>query len=709
VATLTGDGDAEEYAGAWVTGEFFGVLGVGPALGRSIDGEHARAGGDGVVVLSHGLWTRRYGGDPGVVGRQLMINGVSREVIGVMPAGFAYPAGAELWLPMAPDAEQWRQLTQARGQLWLSVIGRLAPGVPEERASAELDGLMTRLAAEGLTAPGNGVLVEPLRDTLVGGVRPALMVLLGAVGFVLLIACANVASLLLARGARRRRELAVRAAMGATGGRLARQALVESLALGAIGGAAGLLLGALGTGALVALGPAELPRLDGVRVDGAVVAFATAVALATALLFGLAPAWQARQAAIAAALRESDGRTTGGALARVRPALVVVEVALALVLLVGAGLLLRSFAALQAVEPGFRTERVLSFRVTTGSASYPAPAQVRAFHDALLERIEAIPGVEGATAISTLFLARLPNMGPVTLEGQAPAADGDPVTAVTGDFVHPGFFRTMELPIVRGRALEPGDGVDGLPVVVVNEAFVRRFLPGEDPIGRRFTRGDPESPDAVWQTIVGVAADSRRSGLAEAVRPEAYRPTTQVTPRAVEVLVRTAGPPLALATQIRAALGELDPNMAMAELRTVEAAMAEALATRRFVMTLLAAFAVLAVALAAIGIYGVLAYLVGQRTRELGIRMALGADRRDVVGMVLRQSLRHVLPGVALGAAGSLALTRLLRSQLFGVRPTDPATFLAVTVLLVAVALLASWVPARRAARVDPMEALREE
>jgi putative ABC transport system permease protein len=706
--TFTADGDADLYAGAWVTGDFFRVLGVAPALGRALDRTNTVSGEDQVVVLSHGLWTRRYGADPLIVGRTVTINGSPQEVVGIMPRGFSYPDGVEYWAPLAPESENWRELTESRNALWLSVLGRLHEGVPVERAAAELDGIMARLVDEGLTAPGNGVLVEPLRDTVVGSVRPALLVLLGAVGFVLLIACANVANLLLARGARRRRELSVRAALGASGRRLAQQALVESLVLGAIGGAAGLGLGLVGTSALVALSPQDLPRLDGVRVDGAVVGFAALVALATGLLFGLAPAWQAARSGIAASLRDSD-RGSGGGMSRVRPALVMVEVALAVVLLVGAGLLVRSFAALQTVDPGFQAERMLSFRVIVGSAAYPEPERVRNFQQELLERVGALPGVEAATAANTLFLSRLPNMGSVAIEGRPPAGDLDPITAVTNDFVAPGFFRTMGMPIVQGRSFEPGDVAGGTQVVVVNETFVRRLMQGEEPIGRRFTRGNSEDPEAVWQTIVGVVADSRRAGLAEPIRPEAYRPMTQVSPRSIEVLVRTAGPPLGVAPQARALLRELDPNMPMAQLRTVEGAMAEAVATRRFVMMLLAGFATLAVALAAIGIYGVLAFLVGERTRELGIRLALGADRRTVIGMVLRQSLRYVLPGLAFGAVGALALTRLLQAQLFGIQPTDPVTFLAVLTLLLAVALLASWVPAWRAANVQPVEALRQE
>jgi len=709
VGTFTGDGNAEQFAGARVTGDFFRVLQVPAHLGRLLGEEHTRAGNDQVVVLSHGLWTRRYGAEAGIVGRSILIDDQAHEVIGVMPQGFVYPEGADFWLPIPPDAPDWQGLAQARGALWLSVIGRLQPDVPVEQASAETNAIMARLASENLTGAGNGVFVEPLQDTIVGDVRPGLLILLGAVGFVLLIACANVANLLLARGIERRRELALRSALGASGGRLVRLAMMESVVLGAVGGAVGLLLAIVGTALLVAVSPQDLPRLEHAGVDGPVVGFAALMALLTMLLFGLAPALQARAAGLASALRESDRAVSGGPLSQVRRALVTAEVALALVLLVGAGLLVRSFLALQVVEPGFATERVLSFRVSIGAARYPEPAQVRQFQNALFERLRAMPGVEAATGITTLFLARLPSMSPVAFEGQPPLGPDDPVVAVTNDFADPGFFEAMRMPLVQGRGFAPTDLTDAPPVVIVNESFVRRFLPGQDPVGRRFTRGNPTDSTAVWQTIIGVVADARRSGLAEPARPEAFRPTTQGAARSFEFLVRTVGPPLETVGPIRAALRDLDTQMAMAQVRTVEAAMGDAVAARRFVMLLLGGFAGLAVVLAAIGIYGVLAYLVNQRTRELGIRAALGADRAEVLGMVIRQSMRHVWPGVLLGAAGALGLTRLLQSQLFGVRPTDPLTFAGVTVLLVMVALLASWIPARRAARVSPMTALRSD
>jgi putative ABC transport system permease protein len=707
--SFTGDDDAEEYAGAWVTGDFFRVLRASPHIGVRLDEEHTRAGSDQVVVLSYALWSSRYGGEPGVLGRTVRINGVSREVIGVMPPGFSYPGNADYWMPIAPEAGMWQGPTSSRGALWLSVIARLRPGATVVGADAELAGIMTRISEEFPQSAGNGVFIEPLRDTIVGQVRPGLLILLGAVAFVLLIACVNVANLLLARGAARRRELAVRSALGASGGRLASQALVESLVLSALGGAAGLLVAFGGTTLLVAASPADLPRIEGVRVDGVVIGFALLATLVTGLIFGLAPALQARSAALSAALREGGRGASSGGLARTRRVLVAAEVALALILLVGAGLLVRSFAALQSVETGFATESVLSFRVTTGATRYPEPTQVRHFQGELLERLNALAGVEAVTGVNTLFLSRLPNMSPVAVEGAPPAADGELVVSVTSDFVHPSFFDAMQVPIVRGRGFEPGDVADGLPVVIVNEAFVRRFFADQDPIGRRFTRGNPQDTSAFWQTIVGVAADSRRSGLSEPVRPEAYRPTSQAAPRSMEILVRTAGPPLALVPSVRSLLRELDADMVMSQVRTVEGALAEAVAARRFVMLLLGAFAVLAVTLAAIGIYGVLAYLLGQRTRELGIRMALGADRGAVLALVFRQSMAQVLPGVVIGAVSALALTRLLRSQLFGVAPTDPVTFIVVTLLLLGVAVLATWVPAQRALRVKPLEALRHD
>jgi putative ABC transport system permease protein len=707
--TFTGAGaDAEEVDGAYVTGDFFQVMRSAPLMGAPIGEAHTSAGNHQVVVLSHALWSSRYGSDPGVVGRTVTMNDASREVIGVMPRGFDYPDGAAFWIPLGATSPGWEEIMASEQALWLSVVGRLNPGVSQAQASVEVADITARRAEE-LGSTSFTAFTERLQDTIVGDVRTPLLILLGAVALVLLIACANVANLLLARGAGRRRELAVRGALGATSARLARQVLTESVALAAIGGVGGVLLAIGGTSLLVSLSPADLPRLEGVRVDGRVVAFASLLTLLTGILFGVAPALQARLGVIATALQDASRGSSGRRMTRIRPLIVIGQVALALMLLVGAGLLLRSFAALNAVDAGFRAENVLSFRLTPASSRYPEQAQVREFYDQLLERLEAIPAVESASATTNLLLSRYPNMGSVAIEGQPPVADSETATSVTNDFAHPGFFQTMGMPLVMGRGFDATDSPGSVPTVVVNEAFVRRFLPNEDPIGRRFTRNDPEDPDAFWATIVGVVADARREGPTMPVRPAGFRPTSQAIPRSLEVVVRTTGRPMAVAPEVRRIVRELDPNLPIVQLRTVEEAMAEAVAAQRFVMMLLVVFAGLAVALAAIGIYGVLSYLVGQRTRELGVRMALGAEPGRLRTLVMRQALFQVLPGIVIGGGGALVLSRLLVSQLHGVSPSDPLTFAAVAALLLAVAMLAAFIPARRASRVDPMTALRAE
>lgn len=476
--SFIGDAEADEYAGAWVTADFFRVLRVAPEDGTALTEQHTRAGNDQVVVLSHGLWTGRYGSDPNIVGRTILINGVSRQVVGVMPPGFSYPNETDFWMPIAPESEAWQQVASARNSLWMSVIGRLRPDATIEQANTEMTAIMARVAEEFPQSAGYGVFIEPLRDTIVGNVRPALLILLGAVAFVWLIACVNVANLLLARGAARRRELAVRSALGASSARLARQAFVESLVLSALGGGAGLLLAFAGTALLVGASPSVLPRLEDVRVDRLVVGFALLVTLLTGVVFGLAPALQARSVGLADAMREGDRGSSSGRLARTRRLLVTAEIALALMLLVGAGLLVRSFAELQAVQPGFVTERVLSFRVNVRASSYPDAQQVRQFHSSLIERLNALPGVTAATGTSTLFLSRLPNMSPVSIAGAPAAADGDAVVSVTSDFVHPSFFSTMGIPLTQGRGFENIDVPDATQVVIA--AVARSLRSGTD-------------------------------------------------------------------------------------------------------------------------------------------------------------------------------------------------------------------------------------
>jgi putative ABC transport system permease protein len=702
-ATFSEGEEVEQVSGAAVTADFFGVLGVPAALGRTFGATEIEGGRGDVIVLSHGLWTRQFGADPSIVGRAIRVGDATSQVLGVMPRGFDYPDGAEFWQPLIRPASDAGSF-DLRVMQWLSTIARLAPGASFQQTNLELGGVMQGLADEYPEAmEGMGIWAEPLRDTIVGDVRPALLVLLGAVMFVLLIACANVANLLLARGAARQKEMAVRSALGASSGRLARQVLTESLVLAAIGGGAGVVVALWGTSALMAVSPPDLPHAEHVAVNGPVVAFAAIVAVLTGVLFGLAPALQARTLSLGSVLREGGRGASGDRVGRLRPTLITLQVALALVLLVGAGLLIRSFAVLQAADPGFRTENVLSFRLTLPSARYPSAAAIREFQHAFAERMEAMPNVEAVRSISTLFLSPLPNMTPITIEGRE-LDPGAQQASVAYDLVDPGFFAALGIPISRGRDFGAQDAPGGVPAAIVNETFARRYFPGEDPVGHRFSWfNTPE------YTIVGVVSDTRRSGLAEPVRAEGYRSTTQELFRSMEYLVTTRRDALAVVPELRAVLRDLDPALPIVELRTVEQALAESVATRRFVMLLLAAFASVALALAAVGIYGVLAYLVGQRTREIGIRMALGADRHDVLALVLRDSVKSVLPGVLLGIAGALMLTRLLGGQLHGISPTDPLTFAAVTVLLLGVALVASAVPARRAGNVEPMVTLKEE
>ena len=706
-ASLVDGGEPEQLRVTYVTGDFLGVFGVSPEIGRGFTADEMVPGSDRAALLSGALWQRRFGGDRNIVGRTITLNGQPYVVAGVMPASFGYPVDSDLWLPLAPTGPG----AESRGALWLSVIGRLRPDVQPAVAQQQMDAVAAQLAEE-YPGPNTGaeILLEPLQETIVGDVRTPLLVLLSAVAVVLLIGCANVANLLLARGAVRRKELAVRAALGAGRGRVARQLLTESVLLAVVGGAIGCLLAVWAAGAIVSLAPAELPRLSAVRVDATVLAFTLLVSIVTGLLFGLAPLLQIRGTDVMSALRE-EGRSVGNrtAVGRLRPALVSGEVGLTLVLLVAAGLLIRSFAALNAVDPGFEPANALTFRIAVPQSRYESAEDVRRFHTELRQRLAAMPGVRSVGATSTLFISRLPNMSSIALEGDAPRPADAPVESVVIESATPGFFEAMGMRLVQGRLIGPDDRPDGIQVAVVNRSFVRRYFPDTDPIGRRFTFGNPADTAAVWLQIVGVIEDTRRAGLAENIRPESYRPHAQNTTRALTYVLRAQADPLALVPPIRTVVGELDTELPIAAVSTLEGSLAESLAARRFVMLLLASFAALAATLAGIGIYGVVSYLVAQRTRELGVRMALGADRADVVRLVLAQSLRHVLPGIVLGSAAALALTRLLRSQLFGIAPHDLVTFAAVPLGVLVISLIAILVPARRASAVDPVVALRRE
>ncbi len=704
---LTGEGEPDRVVGAATTATFFEVMGTSPALGRAYTAEEDQPGRDSVAVISHGLWQRHFGGDPNIVGKSISLNGATRTVVGVMPADFAFPGKeVDLWVPLAvPESAK-----QERSAFWLSMIGRLKPGVTVEQARADMGTIWARMEQQYPQLGGYGVNLVPLHTQVVGNVRPALWVLLAAVGFVLLIACANVANLLLARGTARGREIAIRAALGAGRKRIVRQLLTESVLLALLGGAVGALLAVWGLGALKSLAPADTPRLEQIGVDARVFAFALAISCVTALVFGLVPALQASKPDLNETLKEG-GRsdTSGGRGRRLRDLLVVSEIALTLVLLVGAGLLLKSFKRLQEVNLGYKPEGVLTARVSLPRAKYREPQKVAAFYEQLTENLRNSPGVEGVAAVGTILLTTTPNSTIITIEGRPnpPAAER---TEVPLDPVTPDFFKVMGTPLLRGRFFDAHDRRGSQPVAIVNETFARKFFPGEDPIGRRYLYGDPGGDNDQWFTIVGVVADMKRTDFNAEVRPETFYPLAQVPDTSMMLVVRAAsGDAASLASLVRQQVRSLDADQPVYAVRTMDEQLAERRAQRRFNMLLLALFASVAMALAAVGLYGVMAYTVTQRQHEIGIRMALGAGAADVFRLVVGRGMILAAVGIAVGFVSALALTRLMTGLLFNVSAADPLTYAAVSLLLAAVALAGCLVPARRATKVDPMVALRYE
>jgi putative ABC transport system permease protein len=705
--TLTGNGDPVQLRGARVTPEFFETMGVAPIHGHAFTQANGQAGGERVVVLAHRLWMHRFGADPGIVGRPIVLNGVSYEVVGVMPERFAHPADAEYWVPLAPVGG-YRDLFTARGSYWLTVIGRLRPQITREAAQGEMDAIAAALEKAYPSNAGVGIRLVPLHEEVVGDVRWPLLILAGAVSLVLLIACANVANLLLTRAASRHREIAIRAALGAGRGRLLRQLLTESVVLALAGGSVGLLLAQWTTDALRSLAPAALPRLSDVGIDVYVLGYAAVASLITSLLFGVIPALHA-SGGQSAALKEGGRSGSEGPMGhRVRSLLAVGELAIALMLLVGAGLLIRSFIALNNQDPGFATRGVLTLQLQLPSARYQEPARVAAFYDQLLERLSALPGVQATAAGTSLLLSRLPQSASINIEGRPAPPPEVPNIPVPYDSVTPEFFSTLQIPLRRGRLFTRGDSPESLQVAIVNESFVRRFFPAEDPLGRRVTFNDPR-PDARWQTIVGVVADTKRGGFDREAWAEIYFPMRQVPDSRALVLLRTDGDPASLVSAAQAAGWSIDRDQAVGAIRTVPELFAQREANRRFTTLLLGMFAALALVLAIIGIYGVIAYSTAQRTQEIGIRMALGADRASVGRMVLASGLRIAAAGLTVGVLGALALTRVLSGLLFGVGERDPVTFVVVPAALLLVSLAGCWIPARRAMRVDPVVALRGE
>jgi putative ABC transport system permease protein len=701
-AAFTGDGEPEELPQQLVNATLFPMLGVNAALGRVFTNADDQPNATNVVLISDRFWRRRFHADPKVVNRSILVNGSPATIVGVMPPGFSIlDKNVDIWSPIGFSAES----RTPRGR-WILVVARLKDGATFAQAQSE----MTRVAAQLSTMfpqfdAGWTARVVPLKEQLTGDVRPALLVMLGAVGFVLLIACANVANLLLARATTRRRELAVRAALGADRRRLIRQMLAESLVLSSCGGAAGLFLAWWALHGLRTIVADKLPiaRLEFVGLSGWVLLFACAIAVGSGLLFGIVPALSASGNTLTEALKEGGRTGTGARGGRARQAFVVVETALALMLLVGAGLLVRSFVTLMRVEPGFDPSRAMTMKVTLPFASYQAPAQIIGFFDRLFARVDALPGVVASGGVSFLPLNGLGAATSFTIEGreQPPAGDhpGSEVKVVTHDY-----FKAMGIPLLRGRLFDGRDTAPNTRRIVVSESLVKKYFGGTDPIGQRIVLSwNNTGPDE----IIGVVGDVRSTSLESEAAPASYLPPARFAYPFMTVVIQTSGHPAGVVASFIGALRELDANIPVADVRPMEDVIAVSTAQRRLTMILLTIFASVALVLAAVGIYGVISYSVTQRTQEIGIRMALGAERAAVMRMVIGQAMTLAAIGLAAGAGGAWALTRLMQTLLFGVDPSDPLTFAAVALLLASVSAGAAAIPALRATRVDPAIALR--
>jgi putative ABC transport system permease protein len=706
--TLTGTGEPEPVQGLFVSANLFELLRVSPARGRNFTSEEDRVGGTPVAIISHALWERRFGGDQNIVGQTITVGGFNATIIGVMPPDFQFlePA-AELWVPLSQN----QFASSARNVRLLSVIGRLNDGAQPAAANAELNTIASQWAGQYPDSnAGVGMRNVPLHQQVTGKFRPALLLLLGAVGLVLLIACANIINLMLVRSASRQKEIAVRAALGAGRRRLLRQLLTESITLSLIGGGAGIMLGAWGVQALLALSPIKLPQYNEIRVDLYVLTFTLGASILTGVLFGLAPAWQALKVDLNSALKEG-GRTSmaDSRQRRLSSLLVIAETAMAMVLLIGAGLLLKSFAHLLDVRPGFATENVLTMQVGLPNQAYQQPQKRIAFMQQLEANLAAAPEVQ-----SVGFVTRLPLLSAMNNITTFLAIEGREVPVASRpeiDFrrASTGYFQTMGIPLLAGRLVTEQDVTNNTGSVLINEAMAKRFWPGEDPLGKRISTATSSGQQTQWQTIVGVVGSVRHLGLDVEPRPEIYYHTNTSPPFGPVVVLRTTGDPQRLISIVRAKVRELDRDAPLSNVNTMEQLVAQSVAQRRFGMFLVGIFAALALVLAVIGIYGVVSYSVAQRTNEIGVRIALGASATDVLKMVLKNGMTLALIGVGLGLAGAFLTTRLMASLLFEVKPTDLATFAIVSVGLIFVALLACYLPARRATKVDPLVALRYE
>ena len=715
--TLTGQGEAVHIQGAVVSADLFSLLGVKPVLGRAFlpdEDNLPAANGAFAIILSHRLWRERFNADPGIVGRTIEIDNRNFAVVGVMPAGFQFPIESEpadFWMTMAINfvtAPGQPSMAEQRGAHYLNVIARLKPHVSQALAQAQMSTIVSRLNKQYPDIAPRGVEVVPEIDRVAGPVRPALLILLVAVGCVLLIACANVANLMLARGASREKEMAIRAALGAGRGRMIRQLLTESVLLALLGGVLGAALGLWGISGLISLLPVDIPRLAGTRFDSTVLLFTALVSMLTGILFGLAPAAQASRLDFVESLKEG-GRGLFEDLdhSRGRGFLVVADMAVAAVLLVGAGLLINSFLRLQHVDPGFNPQHVLTFKMDLPYVRYSGMRQTQFFERAI-KRLSHLPGVLLTSAVLPLPLDGNQVGTFLTIEGQTVTEANRPRAGYS--WVEPGYFRTVGIPLIKGRDFTAADDLKAAPVVIINETLARRFFPRQDPIGKRIKPGIGNGYKMPpLREIVGVVGDVRQYGLTSAPGPEVYVPLAQSPLGSMNFVVLTQVDSLSMVGTIRKEIAEMDKDLPFYGVKTFNQYLGQGFARPRFLTLLLGTFAALALALAAIGLYGLVSYSATRRTHEIGIRMALGAEKRDVLRLVVGQGFKLTIIGLAIGIAGSFAVTRFLSSLLYDVKPTDPVTFIAVPLILAGVALLASYIPARRATKVDPMVALRYE
>ena len=706
---LSGDGEPERIDGASITAGLFPTLGIAPALGRSFAAGENEERAERVVILSDALWRRRYGGDSAVVGRTVTVNGFPHTVIGVMPAGFHYPARtSDVWIPIPYPRSN-------AGQMWgwggHRITARLAPGSSALTAQSELRAISKQIRRDNpVWDPGEDygktAEVVPLQERAVGGVRPTLILLLAVVGAVLLIACANVANLLLVRATAREKELAIRSALGGGRGRLVRQLMTESIVLSAFGGLAGVVFAWAGLRVLVAMLPPAMPRAAEIVIDARVLGFTAALSLFTGIIFGLVPAMRSAGSSLLGTLTESGrGTSRGRSHQRLSNGLVIAEIALAVVLVASAGLLVRSFVELGRVDPGFAPNHLVVARVSAPEKAYTDPARMRGLFDRILERVATFPGVESAAAVNPLPLRDPLNGLAIRVQGQHEDLGRTLPSADHYQMITPGYIRAMGIPLLSGRAFTDADRPGSPDVVLVSESIARRFWPDGDAVGKRIGYPWP-SP---WLTIVGVVKDVKVDSLNSGPTTAVYRPFAQSPIPAMTVVIRTTARPGEIASLLRATVGELDPTVPVSDVAAMDDVVASSMARPRFAMALLSAFAAIALLLGTIGIYGVIAYAVSQRTREIGVRMALGATPTDALWMVIRRGAALTAAGVTLGTLAALGATRLLAGLLYGVSPTDPATFATVVLVSGIVAIMACYIPARRATRVDPTVALRTD